>query len=109
MAIGYVVLTLAYYKNSFNARDLVFMSTSLFGLDGSTYNQTAILTPDNTLDKTKLAQAGLPRYTATYVVSQMCYNFSLGAALVHVLLWHWDDLKDGEQRLLEELTSTGLI
>nr|AGA20382.1 oligopeptide transporter 11 [Phanerodontia chrysosporium] len=93
MAIGYLVLTLAYYKNSFNARDLVFMSTSLFGSDGNTYNQSAILTPDNSLDKSKLAEVGLPRYTATYVVSQMCYNFSLGAALVHVLLWHWSDLK----------------
>ncbi|EKM51095.1 uncharacterized protein PHACADRAFT_263059 [Phanerochaete carnosa HHB-10118-sp] len=93
MAIGYLVLTLAYYKNSFNARDLVFMSTSLFGADGNTYNQSAILTPENSLDKAKLAEVGLPRYTATYAVSQMCYNFSLGAALVHVLLWHWDDLK----------------
>ena len=96
MAIGYLVLTLAYYKNSFNARDLVFMSTSLFGPDGSSYDQSAILTPDNRLDPTKLEQVGLPRYTATYVVSQMCYNFSLGAAIVHVLLWNWKELKRGK-------------
>lgn len=95
MAIGYLVLTLAYYKNSFNARDLVFMSTSLFGTDGGTYNQSAILTSENTLDPTKLEAVGLPRYTATYTVSQMCYNFSLGAALVHVALWHWRELKAG--------------
>lgn len=95
MAIGYLVLTLAYYKNSFNARDLVFMSTSLFGSDGSTYNQTAILTPDNKLDPTKLSAIGLPRFTATYVVSQVCYNLSLGAAIVHVLLWNWKELKEG--------------
>lgn len=93
MAIGYLVLTLAYYKNSFNARDLVFMSTSLFDSTGATYNQSAILTPENTLDPSKLAEVGLPRYTATYVVSQMCYNFSLGAALVHVGLWNWRELK----------------
>lgn len=96
MAIGYLVLTLAYYKNSFNARDLVFMSTSLFGPDGSTYDQSAILTPDNTLDPTKLAQVGLPRFTATYIVSQMCYNLSLGSAIVYVLLWHWKQLKTGD-------------
>lgn len=95
MAIGYLVLTLAYYSNSFNARDLVFMSTSLFGSDGEAYNQTAILTPDNKLDPAMLEQIGLPRYTATYAVSQMCYNFSLGAAIVHVFLWHWKDLKRG--------------
>ncbi|KAF7794042.1 hypothetical protein EIP86_005170 [Pleurotus ostreatoroseus] len=95
MAIGYLVLTLAYYKNSFNARDLVFMSTSLFGSDGSTYNQSAILTPENRLDPTKLEEVGLPRFTATYAVSQITYNLSLGAALVHVLLWNWKDLKAG--------------
>lgn len=93
MAIGYLVLTLAYYGNSFNGRDLKFMSTSLFGTDGDTYNQTAILTADNRLDPAKLEEVGLPRYASTYVVSQMCYNFSLGAALVHVGLWYWKDLR----------------
>lgn len=95
MAIGYLVLTLAYYKNAFQARDLVFMSTSLFGLDGNTYNQSAILTPELTLDPTKLEQVGLPRFTTTYTISQICYNLSLGAAIVHVALWHWSDLKTG--------------
>lgn len=95
MAIGYVALTVAYYNNAFGARDLVFMSTSLFASDGGTYNQTAILTPENTLDPSKLASVGLPRYTTTYVISQMCYNFSMGAAIVHVFLWNWKDLKAG--------------
>ncbi|THH26497.1 hypothetical protein EUX98_g7691 [Antrodiella citrinella] len=93
LAIGYLVLTVSYYKNSFNGRDLVFMSTSLFSNDGGTYNQSAILTPDNELDPSKLAQVGLPRYTTTYIISQMCYNFSLGAAIVHVMLWHYKELK----------------
>ncbi|KAI0341506.1 OPT oligopeptide transporter [Trametopsis cervina] len=93
MALGYIVLTTAYYSGAFNGRDLVFMSTSLFGSDGQKYNQTAILTPDNNLDPSKLAAAGLPRFTTTYAISQMCYNFSMGAAIVHVLLWHWSDLK----------------
>ncbi|KAJ3474399.1 hypothetical protein NLI96_g12479 [Meripilus lineatus] len=93
MAIGYLVLTLCYYNNVFGARDLVFMSTSLFGKDGKVYNQTAILTPEYSLDPSKLQEIGLPRYTTTYVVSQICYNLSLGAAIVHVFLWHWDDLK----------------
>jgi len=94
MAIGYLALTLAYYHNSFNARDLVFMSTSLFGLDGNIYNQSAILTPQNTLNASALESVGLPRFTASYAVSQLCYNLSLGAAVVHVGLWHWKDLKN---------------
>ncbi|KAI0700199.1 OPT oligopeptide transporter [Cytidiella melzeri] len=93
MAIGYVILTVAYYAGSFHAKDLVFMSTSLFDSKGQTYNQTAILTPDHVLDRSKLEAVGLPRFTTTYAISQMCYNFSMGAAIVHVLLWHWSDLK----------------
>jgi hypothetical protein len=60
MAVGYLVLTTAYYANVFNGRNLVFMSTSLFGTDGNVYNQTAILTPEFTLDPSKLAQVGVP-------------------------------------------------
>ena len=93
MAIGYLVLTLAYYHNAFDGRNLPWMSTSLFGQDGSTYDQDAILTSDNKLDPSKLAAVGLPRYTTTYAISQMCYNFSVGAAVTHILLWNWSELR----------------
>ena len=111
MAIGYLVLTLAYYRNAFNGGDLKFMSTSLFGKDGDTYNQSAILTSDYSVDAEELAELGLPRYTTKYTISQMCYNFSLGAAIVHVLLWHWKDLKRGTNNnlLLSKLTRLYLI
>jgi hypothetical protein len=89
------VLTTVYYTNTFSGRDLVFMSTDLFGEDGGPYNQSAILTPDNKLDPTKLAEVGLPRYTATYATSQLCYNLSMGAAIVHIGLWHWKDIRKG--------------
>lgn len=113
MAIGYIVLTAAYYCNSFNGRDLVFMSTSLFGKDGSVYNQSAILTPDFQLDPAKLGEVGSPRtlgsvffekslltlcslgYTTTYTVSQLAYNICLGATITHVFIWHWKELKSG--------------
>ena len=87
------MLTLAYYNNVFNGRDIPWMSTALFGSDGSQYNQTAILTDDNTLDPSKLAEVGLPRYTTTYAISQMCYNFTVGASITHVLIWNWRELK----------------
>ena len=96
MALGYLVLTLCYYKNIFGGRQLDFMSTSLFFENGTTYDQSLILNADNSLNRTKLAEVGLPYYTTTYSISQMCYNFSLGAAIVHVLLWYWADLKRGE-------------
>lgn len=109
MAIGYLVLTLAYYRNAFNGGDLKFMSTSLFDKDGETYNQSAILTADYAVDPVKLEELGLPRYTTTYTISQMCYNFSLGAAIVHVLLWHWKDLKRGKQSNFYECKLESLL
>lgn len=95
MGISYLLLTLCYYNNVFNARDLVWMSTSLFDSNGDSYNQTAVLT-DNVLDPEKLAVYGLPRYTATYAIALICYNLALGASVTHVLVWYWADLKRGE-------------
>ena len=92
MALGYIVLTACYYNNVFNGRDILWMSQALFNDQGGSYNQSAILTPQNTLNATALESVGLPRYTTSYVISQMCYNFSLGAAIVHVLLWNWPEL-----------------
>lgn len=129
MALGYIVLTTVYYSNTFNGRDIKWMSTNLFGMDGEVYNQTAILTADNKLDPTKLSDVGLPRYTATYVVSQvrallnsrrercvsstmlifsagqLCYNLSLGASIAHIFLWNWHDLKKGDLFISVTLTT----
>ncbi|KAJ7784362.1 OPT oligopeptide transporter protein-domain-containing protein [Mycena metata] len=82
-----------YYSNVFNGRNLPWMSTSLFSEDGETYNQTAVITPDYTLNATAIATVGLPRYTTTYAISQMCYNLSLGAAVTYLFLWHWPELR----------------
>lgn len=103
MALGYTILTTCYYNNVFNGRDLLWMSQSLFNDQGGSYNQSAILTPQNTLDPSKLDSVGLPRYTTTYAISQMCYNFSLGAAIVHVLLWNWRELSRafGKMRFMQ--------
>jgi hypothetical protein len=93
MWIGYVVLTSCYYSNVFNGRDIPFMSTSLFGSDGNEYNQSAVITPDYRLNATALETIGLPRYTATYAISQLCYNLSLGSAVTYLFLWHWPELR----------------
>lgn len=95
MGISYFVLTLCYYNNVFDGRDLVWMSTSLFDSNGDSYNQTAVLT-NNVLDPDKLAAYGLPRYTTTYAIALICYNLALGASVTHVLVWYWGDLKRGE-------------
>ncbi|KAJ3784083.1 OPT oligopeptide transporter [Lentinula aff. detonsa] len=92
LGIGYIVLTACYYSNVFNGRDLIWMSTSLFGTNGSIYDQDAVITSDYRLNETALESVGLPRYTTTFAVSQLCYNLSIGAAVTTLLLWHWPEL-----------------
>lgn len=81
MLLGYIVLTTCYYSNVFNGRDIKWMSNSLFGLDGKTYDQSAVIGSDYKLDHAALEHIGLPRYTTTYAISQLCYNLSLGSAV----------------------------
>ncbi|KAG7452993.1 OPT oligopeptide transporter [Guyanagaster necrorhizus] len=93
MLLGYIVLTASYYTNVFNGRDILWMSTSLFGKDGDTYDQSAVIDSSYHLNATAIAEVGLPRYTTTYAISQLCYNLSLGSAVTYVLLWHWKELR----------------
>ncbi|TRM65022.1 OPT oligopeptide transporter protein-domain-containing protein [Schizophyllum amplum] len=93
MALSYLVLTLCYYNNVFNGRDLPWMSTSLFGDDGKRYDQAAIITADYHLNKTALDATGLPRYTTTYALSQLSYNIAVGASVTTIFVWHFAELK----------------
>ncbi|KAF7365018.1 hypothetical protein MVEN_00372900 [Mycena venus] len=93
MWLGYIVLTSCYYSNVFNGRDLPWMSTSLFSIEGDSYNQSEVITADYKLNATALETVGLPRYTTTYALSQLCYNLSLGAAVTYLFLWHWPELR----------------
>ncbi|KAJ7116417.1 OPT oligopeptide transporter [Mycena epipterygia] len=93
MWIGYIVLTTCYYSNVFNGRNLPFMSTSLFSDEGDTYNQSMVITADYKLNATALETVGLPRYSTTYAISQLCYNLSLGSAVTTIFIWHWPELK----------------
>ncbi|KAF5371806.1 hypothetical protein D9758_003457 [Tetrapyrgos nigripes] len=95
MVLGYIVLTTCYYSNIFGGRDIQFMSTSLFSANGSTYDQTSVLTSDYKLNKSAIAEVGLPRYTTTFAISQLSYNMSLGAAVTSLFLWNWPELKKG--------------
>ncbi|THU77231.1 OPT oligopeptide transporter [Dendrothele bispora CBS 962.96] len=95
MLLGYLLLTTCYYSNIFSGRDLPWMSTSLFSANGSTYDQSAVLTPDYRLNRTAVGEngEGLPRYTTTYAISQLSYNLSVGAAVTSLFLWHWPEMK----------------
>ncbi|KAJ7713023.1 OPT oligopeptide transporter [Mycena olivaceomarginata] len=65
MWLGCVVLTTCYYSGT-----------------GDTYNQSEVITT-----------VGLPRYSTTYAITQLCYNLSLGGAVTYLFLWHWPELR----------------
>ncbi|KAK3343362.1 OPT superfamily oligopeptide transporter [Neurospora tetraspora] len=95
--IGYVVgiaLTVgAYYYNLWDAKKFPFMAQDLFTSNGTLYDQTQILGPDNEVDPAALQAYGLPRFATSQALSLLVMNMGVTAAVVHVLLWNWHDVK----------------
>ncbi|KAI0066210.1 OPT superfamily oligopeptide transporter [Artomyces pyxidatus] len=95
--IGYllcmVVFVAVYYKNIWDAKNFPFLSQTLFYENGSVYNQTLILNSDNIVDKTLLAEQGLPFYAGTWIVYLLSSNIGMAATFTHLLLWNRQDLR----------------
>jgi OPT family oligopeptide transporter len=87
-----------YYNNLWDAERFPFMSTTLFS-DKSTrekfvqYNQTRILNSKYQVDAVQLAKQGLPRLTASHALGMSLQNLAIMAAITHMCLWHWSDIK----------------
>ncbi|KDE09749.1 hypothetical protein MVLG_00149 [Microbotryum lychnidis-dioicae p1A1 Lamole] len=61
-----IVISLAgYYSNIWNAKNYPFLGQALFYENGSIYDQQAILDSHYNLNKTALAEQGIPSYTWT--------------------------------------------
>lgn len=71
------------------------MSTSLFTGNGSSYDQSLILTADGSLNQTAYAEYGQPYYTTTYSLASITHNLSTGASLTFVGLWYWKEIWAG--------------
>lgn len=89
-----------YYTNTFRSKDFPFLAQQL--LDGSsnstyflTYNQSAILNENFEVDKAKLAAQGIPWMTGSYLCYLITSNMGFTATFVHMLLWNFDDIKQG--------------
>jgi len=92
--IGCIILTVvAYYSNLWNAKNFPFLAQDLFTAEGEVYNQTMILGKNNEVDPEALAAYGLPWFATSQALSIMVFNMGITAAVVHVLLWNWDDVK----------------
>ncbi|KAF8888442.1 OPT oligopeptide transporter protein-domain-containing protein [Gymnopilus junonius] len=66
-----------------------FLTQLLFYKNGTEYDQLAILNPDFTLNKEKLAVQGLPWYAASQLLFKVSRTMYIGAAVTHFLLWHY--------------------
>ncbi|ORY26993.1 OPT oligopeptide transporter protein-domain-containing protein [Naematelia encephala] len=97
MLVCYILMTGAYYSDVGQGKSngLPFMSTSLFTSNGSSYDQTMILDSNNRLNQTAYEEYGRPFYTSTYQMSLTTHNLSCGAAVTHMILWHYKDIIAG--------------
>ncbi|KJA26235.1 hypothetical protein HYPSUDRAFT_307929 [Hypholoma sublateritium FD-334 SS-4] len=95
--VGYILCVVVfvgvYYGNIWQAKSLPFLSQELFYPNGSVYDQLLILNDKFEVDKTLLAEQGLPFYAATWVVQLLTTNLGMGATFTHLLIWNFDDLK----------------
>jgi hypothetical protein len=100
--VGYIlgigIFMGVFYGNVWNAKKYPFLSPMLFSQNSTDkkyvqYNQTAILNSKWEVDPVLLAKQGLPYLTATSVLGKTVLNIGIMAAISHMTIWHWDDLK----------------
>ncbi|OAA38310.1 oligopeptide transporter [Metarhizium rileyi] len=89
-----------YYGNVWESIKLPFLSQLLYHSSSNAtnfvrYNISLILDADNTINSTLVAEQGLPSLSGSYLISLITTNVGITAALVHLLLWNLDDLRDG--------------
>ena len=99
--VGCVILFMGlYYNNIFSAQNFPFMAQQLFDTASNStnyiiYNQTAILNDAFEVDPAKLAAIGTPALTASYLGYLITSNMGFTATFVHMMLWNFDDIKQG--------------
>ncbi|KZP23288.1 OPT superfamily oligopeptide transporter [Athelia psychrophila] len=95
--IGYILcmicFSIVWYNNIWKAQNFPFLSQLLYYENGTEYNQLLILNSDFEVDKTLLAEQGLPYYSSTWVVYLIASNLGMGATFVHMFLWNYSDLQ----------------
>lgn len=89
-----------YYSNTWRSLDFPFLSQLLYSDTSNAtsftpYNLTAVLTAENTINSTLVAEQGVPYLSGSYVVYLITTNMGITAAIVHMLLWNYDDVKEG--------------
>ncbi|TFY64780.1 hypothetical protein EVJ58_g2402 [Rhodofomes roseus] len=90
--INYFLLPAIFASNVWHSKSFPFISQNLFNEDGSIYNQSLILNPDFSLNKTAFEIHGQPWQSGSTVIYNLGINMSIGATFVHIALWHGKEI-----------------
>lgn len=87
-----------YYSNTWDARRFPFISPMLFDASSTSkkyvpFDVKKILNADQVVDHKLVQETGLPWFSASHATSLVTLNVAIAATIVHMLLWHYDDLK----------------
>lgn len=87
-----------YFSNFMNAQDFAPMDTGTYLKNGSSYDVTAIVNADYTLNQTLLAEYGDPHWAPSYVFTWFWTFAALTASMTYAILWYgksgWNDFKE---------------
>ncbi|KAI9896379.1 hypothetical protein N3K66_008551 [Trichothecium roseum] len=95
-AIGYLACFIAmsaiyYTNNSWNSKNLPFMSTRLLQENGTTYPVSEVFV-GGVLDEDALAEYGIPKLTGTFAFAMFMANAAIGALVFHCFLFWGGDI-----------------
>lgn len=91
-SVNYFLLPAIFASNVWHSKNFPFISQNLFYENGSIYDQTLILNPDYSLNKTAYEIYGQPWQSGSTVIYNLGINMSIGATFVHIALWHGTDI-----------------
>ncbi|KAF8522689.1 OPT oligopeptide transporter protein-domain-containing protein, partial [Hysterangium stoloniferum] len=78
-AINYIILPLVYYRNVWHSKNFPFISQNCSVIEnGTIYDQTLILNPDFSLNRTAFEIVGQPWQSGSIVIRHLGINLSIG-------------------------------
>ncbi|EMD38929.1 hypothetical protein CERSUDRAFT_112637 [Gelatoporia subvermispora B] len=94
----YIAVMGIYYSNTWNSLAFPMLSTSLFGSDGSIYNQSAVFGSTFQLNQTALSEIGLPALTGSNAWANLTANLAIGGLIAHTVLFWGPEVKASFQQ-----------
>ncbi|CAO1623190.1 unnamed protein product [Sympodiomycopsis kandeliae] len=84
---GAFMLIALYYSNAWNAKSFPFMTPTLFKADGTVYDQMQVFDEGYRVNKTALAEYGLPHMSVAEIFSFFTTALGLGGLVTHVIIF----------------------